>query len=235
MALGLRGSENETTWIMRTLTELAGRSLRLATRRLRRQSGFSAVVIATIGLAVGLTAGAFAVVDAVLLRPLPYPNADRLVIVQHAAPGAELTAHGASPGLFLHYRAESRVFDDLALYEERVRTYGDGQQPEQLRAGTVSANLFELLGMPPVLGRIPSADEVQAASGDYLVISHELWTRRYGGDPEVLGRRVDLDGATVEIVAVAPPEARIPDAATGVWRLSAFEQHPGVYPGPFRK
>src|SRR5689334_14223610 len=144
---------------MRDTLEQWGRDLRHAARSLRRTPGFAAVTIATLALAIGANAAIFSVVDAVLIRPLPYAHSDRLLFLAANAPGSE---RAGEFGLFdegvVHYRERSRLLEDLAVYNSFTNTLRVNDRVERVRMSMVSWPLFSTLGAAPVLGRLPGAE-----------------------------------------------------------------------------
>jgi predicted permease len=196
------------TWLFEDLW----RDGRLACRRLVADPGFSVPTVLTIALGIAVATAVLAMVNAILLRPLPYAEADRLVDVAHSAPGTELSAKGLSPGIFLHYRNHNRTFDELGIYLEHTGTLTDVDTPEQVRAALVSANLFSALSATPFLGTFPSARDRNG-----VVISHDLWLRRYGADSSVVGRTIEIDREKDVILGVAPRGFHFPNRDTHVW------------------
>jgi predicted permease len=190
--------------------------LRLAVRALRRAPGFTAVVVLTLALGVGANAALFSVVDALLLRPLPFREPSRLVAVwpQQAHTQAEfvrLREPGALPqlvGVAAHGKGD-------------VSLTGVGE-PVRLSGVQVSAGWFELLGLQPRLGRTFTAEEERAGAPGVVVLSHALWANRFGGDAGVLGRAVSLDGRAHTVVGVLPPGVDYPLAGVQVWRPIAL-------------
>jgi putative ABC transport system permease protein len=192
--------------------------VRLALRALRRQPGFSAVAILTLALGIGATTAVFSIVYGVLLRPLPYPDADRLVRVYATRDGAQWTA---SPPDFTDWRAQATSFEDLAaLTTTSLALTGDG--PARQHAGAqVTAAFFSVLGVAPALGRgFTEAHEVPGQDG-VVVLSHALWSDQFGADPGVLGRTLRLDGVDYEVIGVMPPGFAEP-GATELWVPLAF-------------
>lgn len=197
--------------------ERVARDLRLAVRRLLREPGYAAPTIATLGLGIGVATAVFALVYAVLLAPLPYRDAGRLVTLRHTASGAELPMDGLSDGVFHHYRAGNRVFDEVASYLDRIRTLTDGEQPEQIRMLLVSPSFFPLLRPPVVLGRLPQADDFVFGERSGVLLAHDLWVRRYGADSGVVGRTIEIDRGTNVVVGVAAPGFSFPDRGVQAW------------------
>ncbi|MDX1396462.1 MAG: ABC transporter permease [Gemmatimonadota bacterium] len=186
--------------------ELVGQTLadlRFATRGLRRSPGLAAVVILTLTLGIGLNTAIFSVVKGVLLDPLPYPDADRLVWGVGSFSGNAQAA--VSPPDYLDYRAGSTSFEYLGG-RRGVGSYAltGFEQPEVVRGQQVTAEFFEALGGAPVLGRtFARADEEQVSR--IVVLDHAFWQTRYGGNPDALGRTLTLDDESYEIVGVMPP------------------------------
>jgi putative ABC transport system permease protein len=173
--------------------------LRYALRTLRRSPGFTLVALATLALGVGATCAVFTVLSAVLLRPLPFADPGRLVMVWETMPGNG--ARGAAPANFLDWRRESRSFAALAGYFEDTRTVG-GDRPERVDVASVSGNLFSLLGARAAVGRtlLPADDGVDAERA--VVVSHAYWRSHLGGGPAALGRTLVLDGVPHTVVGV---------------------------------
>lgn len=192
--------------------------LRYALRRLARDPAFSVPVTVTLGLGIGVTAAVFGLANAVLIRPLPYLEADRLVALRHAAARAELPMTGVSPGLADYYRANSRVFEDIGVYSEQAGTLTDSDQPERVYWTLATPEFFSVLRVGMSVGRLP-----QRATSDPggfergVVISHALWTRRYGADSGLVSRTIELDRVKRTVLGVAEPGFHFPHAETDVW------------------
>ncbi len=189
----------------------------LAVRRLCRAPAFSAATVATLGLGIGATSATFALIHAVLLEPLPYVDADRLVAVRHAAPGWGVADGGQSEGTYLHYRMNNRSFDDFGVYVENVVTITDGETPERIPVALASASLFSVLDVRPAIGRTFTPSDDEPGAPPIVVISNGLWVRRYGADPGVLGRTIELNRLTFQIAGVMPPGFDFPRPETQVW------------------
>ena len=197
-------------------------------RALLKARGFSITIVAILATGIGVTTAIFALVDAVLIRALPYPEADRLVAVRHAASRTELPMTGLSSGTFLHYRAQNRVFEDVAAYRESVYTVLDPGEPERVRIASVSPTFFGVLRTRPFLGRFPSETDYQFRVRTGLLISHDLWVRRYGADPGIVGKTVRIEGnpASNVVVGVAEPGFHFPDPETQIWIAEPQEGRP---------
>ncbi|HEV8200299.1 MAG TPA: ABC transporter permease [Candidatus Polarisedimenticolia bacterium] len=185
-----------------------GRDLAQAARRLRGNVGFAAVVVITLALGTGANAAVFSIVDAVLLRQLPFREPDRLVSV--AARHADRGRYPFNLPDFLDYRDRNRTLAGLAAYGSwSINLTGTGD-PERLSGLRVSAGLFDLLGTRPIAGRalLPADDE--PGHQRVVVLTHALWQRRFGGDPGIVGRSILLNGAGYEVVGVLPPQFLFP-------------------------
>ena len=178
------------------------RDLRYGVRVLSREPGFTALAILALALGIGATTAMFTVVDSVLLRPLPYARPDRLVVALHgpAATGP------VSPADFFDYRRAGQSFSGLAAAQAWGATLGGGDRPERLAGLQVSADLFDVLGVAPQLGRSFTAGEDETGRNRVVVLSHRLWRRQFGGDPAIVGRTIPLDGAPYVVIGVMPEQ-----------------------------
>ncbi|MGH9798646.1 MAG: ABC transporter permease, partial [Candidatus Polarisedimenticolia bacterium] len=194
-----------------------GLELRHALRGLRRSPGFAVAAVLTLGIGIGANAAIFSVVNGVLLRPLPFPDDDRLVWVWGRSPSRE-DSNLSFPDL-ADYREQVRGFERLsavATFTPLVNLTA-GDRPEQIPGALVAAGFFETLGVRPALGRgLGSGDERVALPGT-AVLSHALWRRRFGADPAIVGRAVGIDGRAVIVVGVMPPGFRFPPEAE-IWQ-----------------
>ncbi|HEX8725140.1 MAG TPA: ABC transporter permease [Gemmatimonadaceae bacterium] len=208
---------------------LAPSSLRLAVRRLRRAPAFAAAAALTLALGIGSTIAVFTVVNGVLIQPLPYPRANRLVDVTHTLALAGLTRVELSDATYLLYRRDNRVFTDLGAYRStsaNVRlpgANGGSAAVERLAAGLVTPSVFRVLESGPARGRgLTGADAVPGAPA-VAVISAGMWQRDFGGDPSALGRHLVVDGVDREIVGIMPRGFAFPTPQTQVWLPLPFD------------
>ena len=180
--------------------------LRNAWRSLRRGRGFAVSVLALLGLGIGIATGAFAVLRGVLLRPLPYPAAERLAIVwQTDADDGSFEERASGPD-FADYQARARSFDRLAAASfPEVNLRPAVGPPERVPAAAVTASFLPTLGARPALGRLLAADDDVAGAPRVAVLGHELWRRAFGGDPAIVGRTVQIDAQATEVIGVLPP------------------------------
>ena len=180
------------------------RDARLALRMIRREPGIALLAVVTLALGIGATTAIFTVVDSVLLRPLPYREPDRLVVALHG----ETASGPVSPADFFDYRRNAHSFERLAAAQAWGATLGGGDRPERIAGIQVSADMFDLLGVPAAHGRTFVAGEDEPGRERVVVLSHGLWQRRFSGDPAVVGRSIDLDGEPYVVVGVMPPPFR---------------------------
>jgi len=178
------------------------RHLRQALRRLRRSPGFTAVVVATLALGVGANTALFTLVDAVLLRPLPYPDSDELVAVWHARDGNLRVP--ASKGAFMAWRERARAFEASALVSSRPFNLAGDEAAVHVAGAEVTPGFFRVLGVEPELGRGFLEEEGRPGRAGVVVLSNRLWRDRFGGDPDIVGRRLRIDARPRVVVGVMP-------------------------------
>ncbi len=195
---------------------------RFVLRRLRRAPAFTAIAVLTLALGIGATTAIYSVVDAVLIRALPFPDPGRLVYSGFSALGADVPRVGHSDATYLLYRSDNRVFEDIAVSASRqVSLTGDGS-PERLRARLVTDGWFGVLGVKPALGRAFTAEDVRPGAPQTLVLSWQFWRQRFGGDRGVIGKTVRLDGQTSQIIGIMPRGFRLNDDPQ-VWVPAQFD------------
>jgi putative ABC transport system permease protein len=185
--------------------------LRYGARMLLKKRGFTIVAVITLGLGIGANTTMFSVINGVLLRPLPFKDPERLVHLDEKAPKAGFESMGFSFPDFTDWRARSRSFEQMALYEEDSFTLASGnatERAERVEGASVTASLFPLLGVEAARGRHFLEDEDKPGAAPAAIISHGLWQRRFGGDPGVIGRAVRIDGESVTVVGVMPAGVR---------------------------
>src|SRR5262245_7065497 len=190
------------------------KELRVAARALAKRPGFATAAAITLALGIGANVAIFTVVNAVLLRPLPFPDANRIVTILHHAPGVNLPELQSSPGLITHYREGARTITRAAGFEFRERNLTGGGTPERVRAIAVTPELFEVLAIRPAQGRPFYESDAQQNSAAVAILTDALWRSRFGADASVVGRQVSLDGVPTEIVGVMPAGFSYPDRET---------------------
>jgi putative ABC transport system permease protein len=178
--------------------------LRRTTRRLLRAPAFAIVAVLTLGLGIGANAAIFSVVNGVLLRPLPYPDAERLVGVWHSAPGMNIPVMNQSPATYFTYREDGRVFDDIGLWDNTSVSVTGSGEPERIEALLVTDGTLGVLGVQPVLGRSFTKEDDSPGRPGRVLLTHGYWQRKLGSDPGILGRSLIVDGTPREIIGVLP-------------------------------
>ena len=182
--------------------------LRFGARSMRRNPAFATIAILTLALGIGANAAIFSVVNAVLLRPLPWGDPDRAVMIWSKWTAFDKT--WMAEGEILDYRRRSQTLTSIGGWSDgQINITGDGE-PERVPAGSVTANLFSVLGVEPVLGRSFTPAEDVPNGPDLVVIGHGLWTRRYAADPSIVGRSIHLNGRPYQVVGVMPRDFVLP-------------------------
>jgi putative ABC transport system permease protein len=203
-------------------------NLRYAIRMLFKQRAFTAIAVLTLALGIGANTAIFTVVNAVLLRPLPFKNPDQLVTL--SATDTRLGSSGPGDSVsypnFVDWRAQNVVLSRLAVYTSNSLNLTDGQEAAHIQAAAVSADLFPMLGVPPELGRTFLAREDEPGT-HVIVLSDKLWRTRFGSDPLILEKNITLDGNPYQVVGVMPPDFQFPIQQTPVeaWTsIASFRQ-----------
>jgi predicted permease len=199
------------------LIEATVRDARFALRMMWRQPGFTSVALLTIALGIGATATIFGVAHGVLLKPLPYPEADRLAMVWMTNARINLREDWHSLPNIEDYRAATSTFEQIAVYNSASASLTGNGDAQRLTGARSSANLFSVLGVAPAKGRIFTDEEDRPEQDAVVVISHHLWTRVFGADPHILGRKVELNGRSREVIGVMPERFGFPLPTTDFW------------------
>ncbi len=206
--------------------------LRFGARTLRRTPSFTTIATITLALAIGANTAIFSVVDSILLDPLPYPDADRLVGLWHGAPGLGYDEFGISPGVYIQYLEDNDVFESIAIYQSsQFNLTGDGD-PERITGAFVSRGTLDALKISPVLGRNFVVEEDLPDGPRAVIIGHRLWTRRFAADPELVGRSIQLNGESYEVVGILPEGIAFPQDETSIWvpaRIDPVRAQPGAF------
>ena len=195
--------------------------LRYGLRTLRKSPGFTAVAVLTLAVGIGATTAIFSFVNAILLKPLPYANADRIVRVLEKPPGG--TRNGISALNYLDWARQNTVFQYMAAQTGGTATLSGIAEPVELHGARVSPHYFDIFGIRPVLGRAFAAEEDQLGKERVVILSHKLWETQFGADPGIVGRKVILDGLPHEVVGVLPAGSSFDRAYAQMWRPLAFE------------
>jgi predicted permease len=205
--------------------------LRYGLRLLARSPGFTAIALLTLMLGIGATAAIFSVVDAVLLRALPFRDPQRLVTVLEDASEVGFPRNTPAPGNYADWKAQTQIFEDVAAAAEggswhafslTGETGGGVGDPEKLEGASVTQNLFTVLGAKPVLGRVFLPEEDRPGAAHVVLISQGLWKRRFGSDRGLLGREILLNGWKYTVVGVMPAGFAYPSQNIDLWTPMAF-------------
>jgi putative ABC transport system permease protein len=199
---------------------LLAQDLRICLRSLRRSAGFTTVVVLTLGLGIGATTAIFTIVNGVLLRPLPYPEPDRLaaIFINFDQPGMSKASFSMAD--FIDARAHTRAFTAFAMYRgARLSLTDSGGEPALVATSLASGDFFGVLGVQPLAGRLFRHEDEEPGHPRVAVLSEGLWQQRYGRDPRVLGRTIALNGSDHQIVGIARGDLRFPDRDTQLWAI----------------
>jgi putative ABC transport system permease protein len=197
---------------------------------LRKNPGFTTVAVLTLALGIGANATIFSIVNALLIKPLPYRDPERLVIVWDQLLKLGLNQFATTFGNYFDYRDQNQVFDDIAAFHYADFNLTGGDQPERLSGMRVSANLFPLLGVEASLGRTFVADENQPGRDKVVLLSNALWQRRFGADPSLIGKRITLNDESYTVVGVMPSDFRFTLGSSNlpeVWLPAVLRPDPG--------
>jgi predicted permease len=213
-----------------------GRDLRQSFRTLRRTPTFAAVALLTLAIGIGANTAVFSVIDGVLLKPLPYPHAENLVGVWHSAPGAAgLTSVSGdlrlSVSMYFTYSEQNRTFAHIGIWFPLPATVTGVGDPEQVRSVLVSDGVLEALAVSPLAGRsLQGADQTPDAAA-VVLLGYGYWQRRFGGERDIVGRSLQVDGSSREIVGVMPKGFRIVDADADLIVPARFDRAKQILPG----
>src|SRR5687767_1145309 len=202
-------TRREERMLLRDRTEAFAQDARYAIRGLRNQPGLTAAVVLTLALGIGANTAMFSVVNGVLLRPLPYADAGRVVVVWNRWTGWPKT--WLSGPEIVDYGRQRDAFAGFAGFDyTAVNLTGDGGAPARLRAGLIARELLDVVGVHPVLGRGFTTEEDIPNGPAAVILSDELWRGRHGGDPTIVGKRVSINGTPQTVVGVLPAGFRLP-------------------------
>ncbi|MGH9314454.1 MAG: ABC transporter permease [Vicinamibacterales bacterium] len=194
--------------------------LRFAVRGLARSRAFTAAALLTLAIGIGANAAIFSVLDALMLKPLPYPDPERLVVIWEKNIPRQRMDNVVSPGNYIHWSEQARVFERMAGVGQasffRMSITGGSGDPEELPAQSVTVGFFPILGVRPAHGRwfLPEEDKPDTR---VAILSHALWTRRFGADPAIVGRAVTLNGNAFTVVGIMPPEFFFIEREAALW------------------
>ena len=200
-----------------------GQDIRFGLRMLRKSPGFTAVALLTLALGIGANTAIFSVVYGILLRPLPYQDSARLIVLNETTPKVGMVS--VSYPDFLDWRAQSRAFSRMAAVGQVEFNLAGVNQPESISGEAVSSSFFSILGMHPWLGRDFDPSEEKVGTAPVVLLSYQLWQSHLGGDPNVVGRTINLDGNGFTIVGVLPPDFRSIDKTDVIVPIGVWATH----------
>jgi len=173
-------------------------------RRLLQLPVFTTIAVLTLAIGIGANAAIFSVIDGVLLKPLPYPHPEELVVLDQRAAGLNLEKTGSAPFLYFTFREDGRLFQDVALWTSDTESVTGLAEPEEVPSLAVTDGLLPMLGATPALGRLISKQDDTPGSADVMVLSAGYWHTRFGSDPSAIGRRVIVNESLVRSSASCP-------------------------------
>jgi putative ABC transport system permease protein len=225
---GLAHREQALDGVMATTLENTWKEIGFAARRLLRSPAFTVAAVLTLALAIGANAAIFAVVERVLLNPLPYPESDRLIDVTHTATRLSLgPTMGITRGYYFLYRERAHTLEGITLYDTIGATLtGDGD-PQRIRVTRATTSFASVMRVWPAVGRWFTEEEDRPGAPPRVVLSYGLWMRRYGGDRGVIGKPISLSGVSTEIVGVMPQSFAFPDATVDAWTMGQITREMG--------
>jgi len=209
---------------------------KLTARRLFKSPGFTITVLLTLAIGIGANTAVFTVIDSILLKPLPYPEADQLVAVWMKAPGAAglldfVEGLRLSPSMYLTYAEHNRVFQSIGVWVSGTANVTGIAQPEEVHTTYISDGVLETLNVPAAAGRWLAASDQIPHSHQTVMLSYGYWQRRFGGDPSVIGRNIEVDSQTREIVGVMPHGFEVVNQKFDLLIPLAFDTHKQVLAG----
>jgi putative ABC transport system permease protein len=219
--VALSKENSRMMWGLRWFERL-WQDVRFGARTLAKNPGFTAVAVAALALGIGANSAIFSVVNTVLLRPLPFKDPGRLVMVWEKGNADEFPINSTSAANFIDWRDQSRVFEGVAVMRRASFNLTGAGEPVRVDGRRVSTNMFRLLGVEPQLGRAFLPEEDDPGATGVVILSHGLWQRRFGSDPGVVGAPVNMNGRSYTVVGVMPPQFQFPSRQDELWVPIAF-------------
>jgi len=201
-------------------------------RRLLQLPAFTSIAVLTLAIGIGANAAIFSVIEGVILKPLPFTQPDRLVVIDHGSAALGVTSIGAAPFLYYTYREDARAFQDVAMYTTSTESVTGIGEPEEIRSLIATDGLLPILGVAPALGRAFTKEEDSPKGAETVILTNGYWRTRFGGDPSAIGRRILINGRAREIIGVLPASFRLGDLKPAVilpLRLNRADVHLGMF------
>src|SRR6266566_3530563 len=214
--VGLMKEVTRDVWGWRWLEELV-EDVQFGLRMLRKKPGFVATAVLTLALGIGANTAIFSVVDAILLRPLPYPEPDRLVRIWESSPKRDVVRNSVNPLNFLDWRDHSESFVSMAALASLVTNLSANGQPIAVQGMQVTPEFFSVLQVGPLLGRTFNAADGIPGQDHGVILSYQLWQSQFGADPGIVGQKIDVNGEPGEVIGVMPKGFSFPEIKAEVW------------------
>jgi len=208
-----------------TKLETLGKDLRYGVRMLLKSPGFALVAVLTLALGIGANTAIFSVVDAMLLRPLPYPEPDRLVRIWESSLKLHSPRNVVNPRNFLDWRDQSHSFEAMAAVVDHMTNLNVNGHPIAVQSLTVSPEFFSILHVPPFLGRALVPEDGMRGRNQVVVLSYQFWRRQFGASPSVLGEDIEVDGLRCPVVGVMPQTFSFPNSRAELWLPAALDRN----------
>jgi predicted permease len=219
--VALAKEDSRTMWGFRSL-EMLWQDFRFGLRMLVKNAGFTTVAVLTLALGIGANSAIFSVVNTVLLRPLPYKDPDRIMMVWEDGSSHGFPINVTSSSNYIDWRDQNQVFEAMAIVGRASFNLTGAGEPERIDGRRVSPNLFPLLGVDPALGRTFSPAEDTPGANRVIILSHALWQRRFASRPDIIGQHLTLNGQSYEVIGVMPSYFEFPSRADQLWVPIAF-------------
>jgi len=203
---------------------ILGQDLRHTARSWRRSPGFALTAVLVAALGIGATTAAYTMLDYVLVRPFPYAHQDHLVEILEDLPTQGLHRVELSPANYRDWKRMSTSFENMAAHRSLSVNLVQGDNPRRIDGASVTAEVFPMLGVQPLLGRFFTPEEDRDGAPGALVLSYGLWQESFAGDSSVLGRKVSLDGAPYTVIGVMPPDFYFPNREARLWTAMSFSR-----------
>ncbi len=216
LAMGIAGAAFTFRFEGMTMDGL-GKEIVHAVRGLLRRPGFTVVAVLTLGLGIGANTAIFSVVNGVVLEPLDYPESEKLVLLTSSFPTMGFTDFWISPPEYMQMSEGLRSFEQIGAFNTFRASIGADEQPERVDAAAVSWQLFGALRVSPRMGRFFNEQEDQPGGPSVAVLSHELWQRSFGADPQIVGRSIDVNGTTTDVIGVMPEGFDVAESGAEIW------------------
>src|SRR5262245_33384369 len=217
------------------MLETLWRDVRFSLRSMQRTPAVTFVVIATLALGIGANTAIFSVINGVLLKPLSYPDSDRLITMSHTAPGVNVAEVASAPFLYFTERDLNQTLEGVGLFGSGSATVTGRGEPELVRRLFVTSDILPILGIEPVLGRYLSKSDASPGRPNTVVLSHDYWQRRFGGASSVLGQTLTMDAESWNIIGVMPQTFRFLDQQADVITPNRIDRNQVTLGNYFRR